>query len=230
MDTFCRFYSQQMASPMPDASQPKPNRRLSVGLLLAFLIWLGAVAGGTIAMVRYSEAPGTAAPTPDSWPASSTLLRDPHRPTLLMFLHPRCPCSRASVGELERLLASVDGKLDVCVAFIVPQQASREWEETDLIRRVNSIKGVREHMDEGGKEARIFGAETSGQTMLYDASGRLRFRGGITAGRGHAGDNPGRTELEQIMLHGRTNGDPTPVFGCALFETKCAAGETICKP
>src|SRR4051812_12357486 len=122
-----------------DTTRAKPDRRLSVGLLLTVLLWLGGVAGGTIAMVRYSEAPGMAAPAPDSWPANSRLSRDPHRPTLLMFLHPRCPCSRASVGELERLLATVDGKLDVCVAFVLPDQSGPEWEETDLIRRVNSI-------------------------------------------------------------------------------------------
>ena len=32
-------------------------------------------------------------------------------------------------------------------------------------------------------------AWTSGETMLYDASGRLVFAGGITGSRGHGGDN-----------------------------------------
>jgi hypothetical protein len=181
-------------------------------------------------MVRYSEAPGIATHVPKLWPADSILARDARRPTLIMFLHPRCPCSRASVGELERLLARVDGRLDVSVAFVEPPHAGAGWEETDLIRRVRSLQGVRFYMDKDGTEARLFGAETSGQTLLYEPSGKLRFQGGITPGRGHAGDNPGRSALEDLVLRGRANSNDTPVFGCALFETQCATGETLCKP
>ena len=36
-----------------------------------------------------------------------------------------------------------------------------------------------------------FGAETSGQTLLYDRDGRLLFSGGTTGSRGHDGDNAG---------------------------------------
>ena len=194
------------------------------------VVWLAVVAGGTVAMVRYSEAPGIARSAPDAWPTKSKLLRDRDRPTLVMFLHPRCPCSRASVGELERLLANVHGKLDVCVAFVVPPGAADTWEETDLTRRIGSLQGVRHYTDKDGTEAHLFGAETSGQTMLYDSTGKLRFRGGITAGRGHAGDNPGRSALEDLVLRGEANSTGTPVFGCALFDTKCAAEETLCKP
>ena len=51
--------------------------------------------------------------------------------------------------------------------------------------------------DDDGAEARRFGAETSGQTLLYDARGALAFSGGITGARGHAGDNAGRASLRR---------------------------------
>ncbi len=194
------------------------------------MVWLAVVAGGTVAMVRYSEVQGSARQAPERWPPASKLSRNGRRPTLLMFLHPRCPCSRASVGELECLLAKVHGRMDVCVVFIMPPRAGDEWERSDLVRKVQSLQEVRPYIDKNGTEARCFGAETSGQTLLYDANGVLRFSGGITAGRGHAGDNPGRSALEDLMLGAEPNSGNTPVFGCALFETKCPAGEILCKP
>jgi hypothetical protein len=82
--------------------------------------------------------------------------------------------------------------------------------------------------DDDGREARRFGVEASGETLLYDADGSLLFSGGITAARGHAGDNAGRTELVSLLNHepsSRTNivdrtgshRDATSVFGCPLF-------------
>ena len=214
--------------PQAEQSRTKPKRRTSVWLMTALVVWLGAVAGGTIALVRYSEAPGAVRSAPENWPGTSSISRDTRTPTLIMFLHPRCPCSRASVGELERLLTKVHGKLDVCVAFVIPAGADAEWTETDLMRRVQSLPAVRSFKDDRGTQARLFGAETSGQTVFYDAAGKLRFSGGITAGRAHAGDNPGSSALEELVLHGKATTASTPVFGCALFDTKCP--ETLCKP
>ena len=56
--------------------------------------------------------------------------------------------------------------------------------------------------DDDGAEARRFGAETSGQTLLYDEHGALLFSGGITGARGHAGDNAGRASLVALLNRG----------------------------
>ena len=56
-------------------------------------------------------------------------------------------------------------------------------------RSAAAIPGVTVHVDHDGGEARRFGAETSGFVVLYDAHGELLFAGGITTGRGQAGDN-----------------------------------------
>ncbi len=53
--------------------------------------------------------------------------------------------------------------------------------------------------DDDGAEAKRFGAETSGQTLLYDERGTLAFSGGITGSRGHAGDNAGRASLLALI-------------------------------
>jgi len=68
-------------------------------------------------------------------------------------------------------------------------------------------------------EARRFGVETSGQTLLYDAGGRLIFSGGITGSRGHAGDNAGEAALVALLTSGQADRRATSVFGCPLFAT-----------
>ena len=75
--------------------------------------------------------------------------------------------------------------------------------------------------DDDGAEARRFGVETSGQTLLYDARGALIFSGGITGSRGHAGENAGAAALAALLTRGAAAQRGADVFGCPLF----AAGE-----
>ncbi len=71
--------------------------------------------------------------------------------------------------------------------------------------------------DDAGSEARRFGVETSGQTLLYDRRGTLIFSGGITGSRGHAGDNAGEAALVDLLTHGAADRHGSNVFGCPLF-------------
>jgi hypothetical protein len=71
--------------------------------------------------------------------------------------------------------------------------------------------------DDAGVEARRFGAETSGQVLLYGADGRLMFSGGATGARAHPGDNLGRASIVALLNHAATLETTTPVFGCPLF-------------
>jgi len=199
-------------------------------MVIELMLWLAVVCGATLLMSRYSNTPGNGGPATVVWPKESQILLDSRRPTLVMFAHPHCPCTRASLGELERLLAEVPGRLSACVVFLKPLGTCADWEKTDLWRKAASIPGVSVYADNAGSEARRFHSQTSGQTLLYNASGSLRFQGGITFARGHAGDNPGRTALQELLLEGHSNQVKTPVFGCALFEAQCQKGDILCKP
>jgi len=199
-------------------------------MVIALVLWLAVVVGATILMTRYSNTPGRGGQTPISWPKGSQIPTDSNRPTLVMFAHPHCPCTRASLGELERLLARVPGRLRAQVIFLKPAGTATDWEKTDLWRKASSIPGVSVGTDNAGSEARRFHAETSGQTLLYDPAGHLRFQGGITFARGHAGDNAGRTALEELLREGHSNQVKTPVFGCSLFETQCQKADVLCQP
>jgi len=206
------------------------RRKISVGMAIALMLWLAVVVGGTIQMARYSNTPGGDEPAPTAWPANSQIKFDASKPTLIMFAHPRCPCTRASLGELEVLMAQVPGQVNVCVVFLKPADTATNWERSDLWRTASSIPGVTVYTDNDGIEARRFNAETSGQTLLYDQSGTLRFQGGITLARGHAGDNPGRSAIQELLRGEHSERVKTPVFGCSLFETQYQQEDNICKP
>jgi hypothetical protein len=194
------------------------------------MFWLAMVVGGTIYLARYSNTPGSDSPAPAAWPATSQIAFDGKRPTLVMFVHPHCPCTRASLGELEVLMAKVQGRVSAHVVVLKATGTATNWEKTDLWQTASSIPGVTVYVDNAGAEARRFHAETSGETLLYDRRGTLQFQGGITLSRGHAGDNPGRGALQDLLREGHATQFKTPVFGCSLFETNCRQGDVICKP
>ncbi|WP_224249247.1 thioredoxin domain-containing protein [Hyalangium gracile] len=193
-----------------------PAGRGSRVLAATGVLWLAAVLGGMTALARYSTTPGEPPEAPSRWPADSALRPTPGRFLLVMLAHPRCPCSRASMGELEAVMARAGGRVDAYVLFLRPEGEGADWKQGELWRRAASIPGVTAQEDFGGVEARRLGATTSGHVLLYDAEGRLRFSGGITRSRGHAGDNAGRASLEALLLEGAEGEGQHPVYGCAL--------------
>ncbi|HYH83994.1 MAG TPA: hypothetical protein VEX60_00840 [Pyrinomonadaceae bacterium] len=183
---------------------------------------------GTAFLWNYESRPGLAAAASDSWPTDSRIQRAADRATLVMLAHPRCPCTRASIGELSRLMTQARGRLTAYVIFVKPPNFSDGWEQTDLLTSAAAIPGVTIVRDDGGVEASRFHAATSGQTILYDSEGKLLFSGGITSARGHAGDNAGRTAIVSLLTTGGAEQGETPVFGCPLFaRTECATGKEV---
>jgi hypothetical protein len=180
-------------------------------------------------LVRY-QMTATAATTtaPAQWPAHARIVRATDRPTLVMALHPDCPCSRASVNELSVLLARAHQRPAVQVIVCRPDGAPAGWDDSDLVRSARAIPGATVSTDDGGADAAAFGATTSGQVVLFDAQGRVLFTGGITDGRGHEGDNPGLdaalAALGEPNASSAVAGPPamraTPVYGCPLMNDR----------
>jgi hypothetical protein len=180
--------------------------------------WLGAISASIWAMLEFEMTPTAVARCPELWPQKSALVHSFERPTLLMFVHPRCPCSRASVDELALLATSRSDELRMMVVFLKPPGFAGEWEKTDLWRSARQIPGVSVFCDDDGKETNRFRACVSGEVLMYAGEGHLMFHGGLTASRGHHGDNPGRTAIELLLAGKLTPPQQTPVFGCSLIE------------
>jgi hypothetical protein len=187
---------------------------------LAVILWAAAVAAGMLVLMRYQFAPGPEAAARDRWPPFSLLRRDPLHPTLVMAVHPHCPCTQASLEELARVVARSRGRLTVKILVYKPDGSGEVWEKTDLWRKAAAIPGVTVVADEYGEEAARFHASTSGEVLLFDPSGRLLFEGGITAARGRPGDNPGEDAVAALVSGGAARRTRMPVFGCSLLDRR----------
>lgn len=188
-------------------------RKLIATLLAA---WCLVVGTGLAVLWAYEWSPGNSVDSPQHWPVESQLSLHNVHPTLLVFAHPKCPCTRATLYELEQMLTRCEGLVDVRIIFFTPDDFAAEYKLAHLWSLAQALPGVQAISDQNGTAARHFHATTSGQVVLYDPQGRLMFSGGITASRGHAGRNAGRTAVESILLSGRADLQRTVVFGCLL--------------
>lgn len=181
----------------------------------ALAAWGLAVVAGLLLLGAHDARPGDPGAPAHRWPADSRIEADPTRPNLLIFLHPRCPCSRASVAELAEALGRGRGRAAVHVVLL-RFAATPGGMAGDVERMAGSLPGTRVWDDPGGVESRRFGVATSGHVLLYDGGGVLAFSGGITPARGHCGDNDGRGAILAMLRHGRPDRPTHPVFGCPL--------------
>ena len=209
-----------------EAGRPPRRRAIKLILITSTVLWLSAVSTGLWVLWGYENTPGVSAKPPVLWPAESGIQRAQGSATLVLIAHPHCPCTRATIGELAAIMAHAQGRLNAYVLFLKPAGFSEDWERTDLWQSAASIPGVHVMTDEDGAEARMFNSSTSGQTILYDREGHLLFSGGITASRGHSGDNAGRSAIVSLVNAGAADRAETFVFGCPLFDKNSECRES----
>jgi hypothetical protein len=164
----------------------------------------------------HAARPGRPGTAPGRWPATSRLRPVPGRWNLVLLAHPRCPCTRASLAELARIMARSRGRLAATVVLYHPEGTPESWAQTDLAAQAAAIPNTRVVADAGGAEAERFGAATSGQVVLFDPEGRRHFEGGITSTRGHEGDSLGRAAILDLIQRGVAERPAAPVFGCSI--------------
>jgi hypothetical protein len=185
---------------------------LAVGIGL----WLAGVAWGMKWMAHYSFTPGHAGRPLADWPAPDWPLAAAGF-TAVISLHPECPCSRATLEELDSILLRSGSAIEAILIF-ADDISGKPAKESDLYRRAAALPRTRLVSDASGVHLRRFAFQTSGETRLYRADGQLMFKGGITGSRGHVGDNPGRSAFLAAMRPSTAEYalSASPVFGCAL--------------
>lgn len=179
--------------------------------------WLGLVGVTVLEIWRYSVTAAPPTQAPSKWPDGAAFAPS-GRAQLVMFVHPKCACTVASLRELAKLQGA-RGRVDAVVWFMVP-----DAESTDFARGTNwaiasKIPRTEVRLDPGAAEAKRFGASGSGSVLFYDAQGMLAFNGGITPSRGHEGDSPGRRDLLALLDGKEPPSGSTPLYGCSLSET-----------
>lgn len=193
---------------------PRIHRESLVRLYVC--VWFLISVVGLWWMFQYASTSGARSAALSDWPRGSLIQRAADAPTLIMFVHPRCPCTRASLAELERVVARSGGAIHPRIVFSLPVGASEDWRQTELRAIAERIPGAVLIDDVDGLEARRFGAQISGITLLYDINGKLTFQGGITAGRGHQGDNAGESSVVRLLRGAAAECSEAPAYGCPI--------------
>ena len=195
--------------------------RFSISQQALFVVTWSLLAGmGMLGLLQYEGRANSCATAPKRWPDEVRLSRSETTPTLLLFVHPHCPCSRATLGELERIVARPGAGISARVVFWHPETVANDWHSGSLWTCASTLPGVQVIDDVGCVISRQFGVFTSGQVLVYDSSGQLKFSGGITKARGHSGDSVGS---DAVLSIGKSSSE-TPmkccaVFGCPLSES-----------
>ena len=96
-------------------------------------VWALLVVAGFVSLDGYAHGPGPADVPPPLWPEGAGPA--PTEDTLLVFLHPRCPCSRATVEQLDprtdrvmRVTLSLAQARDLAAALNLPEGIYRRAE------------------------------------------------------------------------------------------------------
>jgi hypothetical protein len=208
-----------MCEPQHEASSPgTPSKggRASRFLVSVALFWILALSVAARAIWAYQTTPGASGDPPATWPEASRLVRVEGRSELVVFVHPRCPCTRATFSELAEILRRFPDSVNAHVVFMRPDGVGRDWTESDTWRTASRMPGVAAVLDDRGAETELFRSATSGDIAFYGPDGRLLYSGGITASRGHEGDNAGRRRVLHLLADGRSDASNGDVYGCPL--------------
>lgn len=163
-----------------------------------------------------SEA-GTSVNSAAIWPSASVIGRAEGHTNVVVFAHPDCPCTQATLSNLRGLKLKHPDAFQVSIVFFELDAHSDTWAHTRLKKMANNIPGAELLLDLDGKESQRFGVQTSGHVLVYGRDGGLSFSGGITSSRGHEGASPGLDAIEALlgedfqMLPAKAE-----IFGCPL--------------
>ena len=146
-------------------------------------------------------------------------------PLTLLFLHPECPCSDASIYELQQI-QKLNKEMNYKVVISYPKNTFEKWSNSNRAKRQLNRDSIFELLDD--KEnvlAKAFGAYTSGFTLIFNTPEDLVFAGGITPSRGHLG----RTIAHEIVQEASfLNFTKNEVYGCSIDSKENCIEENIC--
>lgn len=184
----------------------------AIGFGAVLLAWAGLLGAGFALLQRYESTAAHSAPAPA---VENPLFRDGKLFSLVIALHPHCPCSRATVGELVKIYSHAPDKAKITVLAFKPLDEPDSWIESSALRTLEKLS-PHVVIDTNGVMATSLSLNTSGQIQLYSPEGKLLYNGGITAARGHSGDNAGESTVLSLLRNEITTAANAPTFGCSI--------------
>ncbi len=185
---------------------------------LATVLWLTGITAGSYAMLRHEFDGRTASGAPEQWPAELGDFNPSESDlTLVMAVHPDCPCTRASIEQLDRILTQNPGQCQaIALVYTSEGDDATSIKEGAYWRRLASLPEVRPQLDPEGHFAIKLGSGISGTVAAYDRKGVLRFQGGLTPSRGHGGPSVAVTTINRILKGESNELAAAPTFGCSI--------------
>jgi len=138
------------------------------------------------------------------------------RATVLVFFSPRCDCLAAHEPRLNQLYGRYRARGVVFAVVDSESRGSVEGDAAEAARRGYPFPILR---DRQGHLAAALGARFASESVLLDAAGRLRYRGGIDSDGTHlhASAEPYLQDAIDDLLAGRApRRAEAPVLGCLL--------------
>jgi hypothetical protein len=179
------------------------RRGLTLGV--GVVTWICVVVAGFLIWDGVEARPGAVGSVPPT--------RGPGKPSVVVFVHPHCPCSREGLPELIKELRPASAGAEIRIVFVRPPGVPVGW-ELGRSWEIAAASGLGVNADPDGAEAAAEGAETSGYAVARDANGRVAFRGGI--GRGRTGSNPGLQAVADVLAGRVPVVSEVAVYGCPL--------------
>jgi hypothetical protein len=179
---------------------------------LVAALWAGGLVAAWGAMLDHAYQPAktaTAAPPPVSVAPAPNY-------RVMLFAHPLCPCTRATLHELNETITRIAPQTRVQVVFVTAGLDPKSMERSALETLARELPNVDVQFDNTGDVARTYGATVSGEVIAFNPAGDLIFQGGITPARGHQGDALGQQQLEQLVMGKSNDFCAAPVYGCRL--------------
>ena len=94
-------------------------------LFIAILpLWATGVACGFVFMMQYEGTAGVSGQAPTNLPRET---RKNGTKVLTLLAHPRCPCTRATLAELEKIMTRWHGRIEAHVCFLQPATLPADW-------------------------------------------------------------------------------------------------------
>lgn len=193
------------------------NRRIAI---IGFF-WVCSILLSYGYIIYYHQVEGSSDRSARDWPLNANLSLDSQKPTMVLAVHPKCPCTVATCRELARLLlrAHRPVKIYALVFTPSPNPDGEEWFNSPTMSDLKRVPLLEMIKDENGELAQSFGMSTSGDIRLYSSNRHLLFAGGITASRAHEGECAATDKLFSRIRGESSQYFEYPVFGCPITET-----------
>jgi hypothetical protein len=184
---------------------------------LAIVVAFGTASGACASSPsRVSDVPSTTLISGDGSAVDARRLVGSAPWTVLIFFAPHCHCLDAHDGRVRALYEAYHGR-GVAFRMIDSETGgSRERDNVEARRRGYPFPIL---LDRGAKLADALGAEYATYSVVVDAEGRVRYRGGIDSDKMHLHDDaqPYLQFALDDLLSGRAVRFPeVKTLGCAL--------------